>query len=170
MIKMICGACRVNGELKRASDGPFSLHPAEEHRLVGAGVAEYVIEPPPGPVATPGEGGDGGAAGETMPENVTASTGTEPGESDGVGEDTAELMEGEAEAPDTLDIVDGHFTIESLMKLSRTNMEKLAADLGVDVKKCKNKSEIAALLAAVEVKTDDGCEAPPELGVEGPVA
>lgn len=169
MIMMICGACRVNGELKRAGDDPFSLSSAEEQRLVDAGVAEYVIEPPPEPVATPGEGGDGGAAGETLPENNTASTETEPGESDGAGDSIAELKEGEAEASDTLDIVDGHFTIESLMKLSRTDMEELAAELGVDVKKCRNKREIAALLAAVEVKTDDGGETPPELGVEGPV-
>lgn len=169
MIKMICGACRVNGKLKRAGDDPFGLSSVEEQRLVDAGVAEYVFEPPPKPVATPGEGGDGGIVGETPPENNTASAGTEPGESYGAGEGAAELKEGEAEAPDILDIVDGHFTIESLMELSRTDMEELAAELGVDVKKCRNKREIAALLAAVEVKTDDDGETPPELGVEGPV-
>ena len=127
-----------------------------------------IIGPDTG-VATPAEGKDGGGAGVTPPENAPASTGQETGESGSVDEGTAELQEGEAEAPDTLDIVDGHFTIESLMELSRADMEKLAADMGVDVKKCRNKSEIAALLAAVEVQADGDGEAPPELGAEAPV-
>ncbi|MEY8420531.1 hypothetical protein AALA83_14800 [Oscillospiraceae bacterium 44-5] len=159
MIKMICGVCRVDGTLKRAADGPFSLPQEQEVYLVNAGVAEFVPQWRPERVATPAEGKDGGGAGETPPENEPASTGQESGE----------LDEGEAEAPDTLDIVDGHFTTESLMELSRAEMEKLAADLGVDVKKCRNKSDIAALLVTVEVHVDGGGEVPPELGAEAPV-
>ena len=139
MIKMICGVCRVDGTLKRAADGPFSLPQEQEVYLVNAGVAEFVPQWRPERVATPAEGEDGGGSGETPPEGDPASTGQE----------TAELQEGEAEAPDTLDIVNGHFTIESLMELSRADMEKLAADLGVEVKRTMNKSEIAALLCAV---------------------
>ncbi len=44
MIWMKCGACAVKGELKRASDGPFLLHPEQEARLVERGVAEYVVD------------------------------------------------------------------------------------------------------------------------------
>ena len=159
MIKMICGVCRVDGTLKRAADGPFSLPQEQEVYLVNAGVAEFVPQWRPERVATPAEGEDGGGSGETPPEGDPASTGQE----------TAELQEGEAEAPDTLDIVNGHFTIESLMELSRADMEKLAADLGVDVKQCRNKSDIAALLVTVEVHVDGDGEVPPELGAEAPV-
>ena len=162
MIKMICGVCRVDGTLKRAADGPFSLPQEQEVYLVNAGVAEFVPQWRPERVATPAEGEDGGGSGVTPPEGDPASTGQE----------TAELQEGEAEAPDTLDIVNGHFTIESLMELSRADMEKLAADLGVEVKRTMNKSEIAALLCAVtefEVQPGGNGEALPELGAEGPV-
>ena len=159
MIKMICGVCRVDGTLKRAADGPFSLPQEQEVYLVNAGVAEFVPQWRPERVATPAEGEDGGGSGETPPEGDPASTGQE----------TTELQEGEAEAPDTLDIVNGHFTIESLMELSRAEMEKLAADLGVEVKRTMNKSEIAALLCAVEVQPGGSGEALPELGAEGPV-
>ena len=159
MIKMICGVCRVDGTLKRAADGPFSLPQEQEVYLVNAGVAEFVPQWRPERVATPAEGEDGGGSGETPPEGDPASTGQE----------TTELQEGEAEAPDTLDIVNGHFTIESLMELSRADMEKLAADLGVEVKRTMNKSEIAALLCAVEVQPGGSGEALPELGAEGPV-
>ncbi len=55
------------------------------------------------------------------------------------------------------------------MELSRADMEKLSADLGVDVRKCRNKSDIAALLAAVDIQEDSGGDAPPELGAEAPV-
>lgn len=44
MIQMICGACRVGIALKRAGDGPFSLDPAGEERLVARGVAVYVVD------------------------------------------------------------------------------------------------------------------------------
>lgn len=54
--------------------------------------------------------------------------------------------------PDALDIVDGHFTVDSLMTLTRESMEDLARDLGLDSAKCKNKSELAQLLAAVELE------------------
>lgn len=71
--------------------------------------------------------------------------------------------------PDTLLLVEGHFDAKSLMSMTRENMEKLAAELGVDVSQCKNKGEIAKTLAAVEVdKTQEVEEDEPELGVEVP--
>lgn len=172
MIYIICGTCGTSQGYKNKNDGAITLPAAEERRLVNRGVAEYVTKPVIGPdtgVATPAEDEGGGGAGETPPENDPASTGQESGESGGKDEDAGEFQEGEAEASDTLYIVDGHFTTESLMELSRADMEKLAADMGVDVKKCRNKSDIAALLSAVEVGADDGGNAPPELGAEAPV-
>lgn len=172
MIYITCGTCGTSKGYKNENDGAITLPAAEERRLVARGVAEYVTRPVIGPdtgVATPAEGEDGSGASDTPPENEPASTGQKTGESGGAGEEPAELQEGEAEAPDTLDIVDGHFTTESLMELSRAEMEKLAADLGVDVKKCRNKSDIAALLVTVEVHADGDGEAPPELGAEAPV-
>lgn len=172
MIYITCGTCGTSQGYKNKNDGAITLPAAEERRLVARGVAEYVTKPVIGPdtgVATFAEDEDGGGAGDTPPENEPASTGQETAEGGGVDEETAELQEGEAEAPDTLDIVDGHFTTESLMELSRVKMEKLAADLGVEVKRTMNKSEIAALLCAVEVQPGGNGEAPPELGAEEPV-
>jgi len=172
MIYITCGTCGTSQGYKHKNDGAITLPATEERRLVARGVAEYATKPVIGPdtgVATPAEGEDNGGAGVTPPEGAPASTGQETGESGSADEETAELHEGEAEAPDTLDIVDGHFTTESLMELSRAEMEKLAADLGVDVKKCRNKSDIAALLVTVEVHADGDGEAPPELGAEAPV-
>lgn len=172
MIQIICGTCGTSQGYKTKNDGTLTLPAAEERRLVARGVAEYVTKPIIGPdtgVATPAEGKDGGGAGATPPEDAPTSMGQETSKNGSVDEGTAELQEGEAEAPDTLDIVNGHFTIESLMELSRADMEKLAADLGVNVSKCRNKSEIAALLAAVEVHADGDREALPELDAEGPV-
>ena len=50
-------------------------------------------------------------------------------------------------------------------------MEALAADLDINVGKCKNKSEIADLLSAVEIEPGepDDTAALPDLGAEGPV-
>ena len=158
MIYITCGTCGTSQGYKNKNDGAITLPAAEERRLVARRVAEYVTKPI--------IGSDTGVA---TPEGTPASTGLETGESGGADEETAELREGETEAPDTLDIVDGHFTTESLMELSRAEMEKLAADLGVDVKKCRNKSDIAALLVTVEVNADGYVEAPPELGAEAPV-
>ena len=61
-----------------------------------------------------------------------------------------------------LDIVDGHYTVESLLQLTRKKLDEMADALGVDVaaiKKCNNKGDVAALIAAVEVT--EGDEEPP---------
>lgn len=83
-------------------------------------------------------------------------------------EDHAGCLPASAES---LDIVGGHFTRESLMLMRRPDMEKLAGDLGVDISRCKNKDDIADLLVEIDVAIPaetDG-EAPPMLGVEAPV-
>ena len=136
MIQMICGAYGACDGLKRACDGPFSLSPAEEERLVKRGVAEYVREAPAVPPADP-------------PVASAENSDTES---------------------DTLDIDGGHFTKESLMTMSRSDMEKLAADLGINAGKCKNKSEIADLIAAIEIQTEADAEDFPVTNIEEPMA
>lgn len=166
MIRITCGTCGTSQGYKTAADGPLALPASEEKRLVRRGVAEYVTRPVIGNDAdSPVEGGDAGGAGIDPSDDGTALEGLENGGS----EDTADLQEGEVETDDVLDIVDGHFTFESLMKLSRPDMNDLGDKLGVDVRKCKNKSEAATALTAVEVQADESGETPPELGVEAPV-
>lgn len=167
MIRIICGTCGTSQGYKTQADGELTLPAAEERRLVARGVAEYVTRPvfsPAGGADSLVEGVNGGGAGINPP---AASPPLEGVESGGSGIPGEELPGGE----DTLDIVNGHFTADSLLRLTRTGMEELAADLGVDVSRCRNKSEIAALLVQVEVEapTEDGGQALPELGAEDPV-
>lgn len=167
MIRIVCGTCGTTLGYKTAADGNLTLPAAEESRLVARGVAEYVTRPIIDPVDdadSPVDGGDGGGAGINPPPEDPPVEGLENGGS----EDPAGGLPGSAE---TLDIVDGHFTRESLMLMRRPDMEKLAGDLGVDVSRCKNKGDIADLLVEVEVEApaEDGGEAPPELGAEDPV-
>ena len=137
----------------------------EAARLVSLGVAVCIVDgtqkSTDTPVATPDGDADDGGEGENPPDDGSSAEGQ--GNSG-----SAQLPEGE---DDTLDIVDGHFTMESLMKMTRADMESLAADLGVDVSKFKNKTEIAALLTVVEVEPDDpkDNETPPDLGAAPPV-
>lgn len=160
MIYITCGTCGTSKGYKSKKDGAITLPDAEERRLVTRGVAEYVTRPIIGPV----DGGDGGGAGIDPPHEDPPVEGLENGGS----EPPAGDLPGSAE---TLDIVDGHFTRESLMLMRRPDMEKLAGDLGVDVSRCKNKGDIADLLVEVEVEApaESGGEAPPELGAEDPV-
>lgn len=144
MIQMICGYTGVGTKLVGPKDGPFELTPEAEKRLVERGVAEYAtkaLASPPAP------------AGESAPEvpGVNTSETEEPAEAPLA--PPAEHDEPASE--DCIDIVDGHMTVESLMTMTRADMEALAEDLGLDVKKCKNKSEIAALIAQVEVGLDE---------------
>lgn len=167
MIRIKCGTCGTSAGFKTKADGEFSLPAAEEARLVRRGVAEYATRAIIGPASgadSPVEGGDEDVAGIDPPDDTPPVEGLENG-----GDDTPAVnLPGSAE---TLDIVDRHFTRESLMLMRRPDMEKLAGDLGVDVSRCKNKSDIADLLVEVEIEVQDetGGEAPPELGAEAPV-
>ena len=142
MIQMICGYTGIGTKLVGPKDGPFELTPEAEKRLVERGVAEYAtkaLASPPAP------------AGENAPEvpGVNTSEGEQPAEAP-----LAPPAEAEPDPKDCIDIVDGHMTVESLMTMTRADMEALAEDLGLDVKKCRNKSEIAALIAQVEIDLD----------------
>lgn len=152
-----------------SAGGVVEVSDQEASRLVNLGIAAYVRavaqEPLKMALGGPFQVGEDEGTGKPTAEAENASGGIKNAES----KDTAELQEGETEANDVLDIVDGHFTIESLMRLTRTDMEGLAEDLGVDVSRCRNKSDIAALLSTVEVQPDNDGEAPPELGAEAPL-
>ena len=167
MIRIICGTCGTSKGYKTAADGELTLPAAEEKRLVARGVAEYVTRPVMSPASdadSPVDGGDGGGTGINPPGEDPPVERLENGGSE-------DPTVGLPDSAETLDIVDGHFTRESLMLMRRPDMEKLAGDLGVDVSRCKNKGDIADLLVEVEAEApaEDGGEAPPELGAEDPV-
>lgn len=64
MIKMISGVYGGVDGLKKPSDGPFSLSPAEEERLVNRGVARYTNEI----VVEPADTNNGSGSGEDADE------------------------------------------------------------------------------------------------------
>jgi len=135
-------------------DGPIDLADEEAERLVKLGVGKYTAdsspEVPTTPVATPEGGGSGGRTTENPPDG-----------------------EGGSQEPET---PENRLDPEDLIKMTRTDMEKLAADMGVDVSGAKNKTEIAQLLAAVPVSVDEDAggddngdgEDPPDLAPEVP--
>lgn len=167
MIRIICGTCGTSDGYKTATDGELTLPATEEERLVARGVAEYVTRPIMSPASdadSPVEDGGGGGAGIDSSDEDPPVERLENGGSD-------IPPRGLPDSAETVDIIDGHFDRESLLKLSRPQMETLARDLGVDVSKCKNKGDIADLLVEVEVEApaEADSETPPELGAEAPV-
>lgn len=125
----------------------------EAKRLIALGIALPVAQAPAEGVAT------APAASAGLGPGVTMRT---------VGNPLEDLA---FEDGEVLDIVDGHFTVESLMKMTRADMESLAGDLGLDVSGCKSKADVAAELAKVDIdppEPGDG-EVPPEIGAEAPV-
>ena len=144
MIRIICCTCGTTQGYKTETDGALTLPAAEERRLVSRGVAEYVTRPIIGPASgadRPADGGSDTPAGD---------------------------LPGSAEA---VDIIDGHFDRESLLQLTRFQLERLAGDLGVDISRCRNKGDIAELLVKIELDppSEDSGEVPPDLGAEEPV-
>ena len=80
--------------------------------------------------------------------------GQEPAGSGNPGQNGQETPEeagngGDSGAPAMLT---GHLDAADLEKWKKADLEKLAADLGVDISKAKNNAERAAILAAVEVQ------------------
>lgn len=104
----------------------------EAERLVSLGVARYVAADA---VKTDDAAVNDDSTGGNMGGNKTPSAVN----TDGV------------DIPDTLDIVDGHFTEESLREMTNANLAKLGEDLGLDVKKCKTKDDFVELLAGIEL-------------------
>ena len=167
MIRIICGTCGTSKGYKTAADGELTLPAAEERRLVVRGVAEYVTMPIIGPANAPGSPVAGFEDSEVY---INPSSDAPPAErlENGGSDIPGGTLPGSAAG---VDIIDGHFDWESLMQLTRQQMEKLAADMSVDVSRCKNKGDIAGLLVEVDVASpvEAGGEAPPMLGVEAPV-
>lgn len=168
MIRIKCGTCGTSQGYKTAADGKLTLPREEEARLVARGVADYVTKP-----ILNAASGAGAPAGET----VESGKGVTPPIEENVSPNAEKVGSGEPPIKDgialndELDIVDGHIAKGSLLRLSRSDLEGLAADLGIDIRKCKNKGEIAELISAVELdlaETADEEDAP-ELGAEGPV-
>lgn len=63
--------------------------------------------------------------------------------------------DGGQEAPEgLLDIVDGHFTAESLEKMTIANLSKLAEALGANISECKKKADFVAILAQVDAQVN----------------
>ena len=142
MIRIICGTCGTSRGYKTEADGDLALPAIEERRLVARGVAEYVTAPIIGPANAPGSpvaGFEGGEVYIDPPCKAPPVEGLENGGDDIPGG----TLPGSAAG---VDIIDGHFDWESLMQLTRQQMEKLAADMSVDVSRCKNKNDIADLL------------------------
>lgn len=153
MIQMICGYTGVGTKLVGPKDGPFELSAEAEKRLVDLGVAEYVGKALASPPADEGE-------------KAKAQTGENTSRTPEPAED-ALAPQAPVALDDCIEIDEsGHMTEESLMRLTRANMEALASDLGIDASKCRNKSEIAALLT--QVVMDAGQEDAPQLGAALP--
>lgn len=128
---------------------------AEAARLVGLGVAAYITEEKPTDTVI------------TLP---PAHASDNPGSNI---PNIGSVTEGQGAVNDDepgLEIVGGHYTVDSLMQLTRKKLEELANTLGVDsaaVKKCTGKSGIAALIAAVEVAEEDDEPPHPTAAVPG---
>ena len=77
-------------------------------------------------------------------------------------QDATDAPEGNQDATDApegnLDVVGGHLTRESLETMTKTNLEKLAKDMGVEIPRGATKALIIDRLAAapVEVPAPDG--------------
>ena len=179
MIQMTCGACRVGTVLKRASDGPFSISPAEESRLVSSGVAVYVSSSAGKGVATvvkaevdPGVCYD--MPQEEAPLEPQEEGGSAPGDdvTDGGVSDAVSIDAfGDIEFSTAVDVVDGHFVEDSLMNLTQRELLALADDLGLATYKRMSKKELAAKISSVPMYDDEAVsdgEAPPDLSVEVP--
>ena len=112
MVQMISGVYGGKDGLKRPSDGPFSLTPAKEARLVARGVARYVLT-------------DKEAAAAAEPRRAVSATDPAPAP---VQDDPQPFADGD------------------LMDLTKAELLEMAQKLGLDARKCRNKSEIIALI------------------------
>ncbi len=141
MIRLISGACRVGNRLMRPADGSFALSESEEAYLVSRGVARYTeasIDPQAEQQpALESYGDDGTALHET--ENNT--------------EEASEAEDG-----------DTSFDEATLIKMRRDDLDKLAANLGIDSKGCANKREVVNKICSATANDEM-----PALNVEAPV-
>ena len=67
-------------------------------------------------------------------------------------DDSPEDEGSQADGAEPTEILPGSFDVEQLATWKNSELEKLAADLGVDISKARNKSERAQLIAAAEIQ------------------
>lgn len=67
-------------------------------------------------------------------------------------DDSPEDEGSQADGAEPTEILPGSFDAEQLATWKNSELEKLAADLGVDISKARNKSERAQLIAAAEIQ------------------
>lgn len=156
MIQVINGFISYKGKMYDSKSGPIELPESAEKRLVAHGAAMLVRNATASNAAPAGEIAADIPRVNTSEQECPAETPSAP--LDGITLDDCITFD-----------ESGHMTEESLMQMTRANMEALAEDLGLDVRKCKNKSEIAALIAQVEVGLDEQRgEEPPVIGAAMP--
>lgn len=105
-----------------------------------------------------GEGGQG-TTGDETPAKGGQEGHQDPPAGEG-GQDENAAMGGQNAAEDSENgegagegtMLTGHLDAADLEKWKKADLEKLAADMGVDISKAKNNAERAAILAAVEVQ------------------
>ena len=182
MIRLLAGVTRKGSRLVYPSDGPFELTAKEEQHLVKTGAAEFVTEAPQTGVATPPVDPEAPEAGDN-PESKSAPEGQETPSSaaptaspapahDDVG-DQADVPEGDEDdtmdLPDGVAVVDGHMTVDSLLKMTKNDLLALAADMDLKANSKMSKDTIAIMISEVEVSVDDEAGLP-ELSQEDPTA
>lgn len=144
MIQIKCGTCGTSKGYKTSADGAISLPASEEARLVSRGVAAYATKPivdetPAVPPAPPSDGGE-------PPVPPLDTSGGEP--------PVEPPVSGGEDDPDAAEVA-------RLERMQRTDLEQMAADLGLDFSGARNKHELAVLIVAAG--EPDGGE-PPVLG------
>lgn len=77
-----------------------------------------------------------------------------------VDEVPAPQTEGQQEGTGETEKATGHLDAAQLEELTVDKLKALAADMGVDVSKCKKKDDYIAAIVAVEVETDDDVDDP----------
>lgn len=141
MIRLISGACRVGNKLMRPADGSFALSESEEAYLVNRGVARYIELPSDSQIAQESDL-------ESHDDNDAIMHETE--------NDVVETAEAEDNGTS--------FDVATLLKMRRDDLDKLAANLGIDSKGCANKREVVNKICSATA--DDVM---PTLNVEAPV-
>lgn len=112
---------------------PEAIDPAMSRKLIEMGKIIEVSLPEP-KKQEPEPTGEGSP--ETTPDAAESAEGTS-------------TPAGDAESAEVLT---GRFNAEQLAAWKNAELEKLAADLGVDISKAKNKAERAQLIAAAEIR------------------
>ena len=122
-----------------------SLPDEEAARLVALDVAVYAdaAQAPSTPATHPADGGE-------LPSQSTDTPGEEcPLEA----------------APSGGEAVSADMEVTRLERMPKTDLERMAQDMGVDTSGARNKHDLAVLIVAASAAADDG-EAPPDLGGE----